>query len=312
MPVPRQDIGIGGPQGALEQAIAHGATIDEEVLMAGAAATIGGQGAIASQANPIAALVQTKRIVGEIAPENGGDPGQSSLRPWRLCGEAKRPPAVEVELKRDGFRAQSLTPHRLGYSHVLGSRRLHEFQPRGGGVEKISHLHARAVGAGKCCWRGAIDNPAVHPDRRRAPLITGPRGNGKTRHRPDRGQGFAAKSQGGDAKQVILAVCVGCELGGGVAFHREGQFAGPEAGAVVRHQNARQTSAVGLDFDPTRARVQGVLDQFLDHARRALDHFAGGDAVNQIRRQSADGHDRKTIATIPRLGRSNRHAQAHY
>ena len=39
-----------------------------------------------------------------------------------------------------------------------------------------------------------------------------------------------------------------------------------------------------------RAGVERVLDQFLDDARRPLDHLAGGDAVDDAFGQLADGH----------------------
>ncbi len=39
-----------------------------------------------------------------------------------------------------------------------------------------------------------------------------------------------------------------------------------------------------------RAGVEGVLDQFLDDARRPLDHFAGGDAVDHVLAEAADRH----------------------
>ena len=38
------------------------------------------------------------------------------------------------------------------------------------------------------------------------------------------------------------------------------------------------------------AGIDRVLDQLLDHARRPLDHLAGGDAVDEFPRQLADGH----------------------
>ena len=43
-------------------------------------------------------------------------------------------------------------------------------------------------------------------------------------------------------------------------------------------------------FDAPGAGIDGVLDQLLDGARRALDHLAGGDAVDQVMRQAADRH----------------------
>ena len=40
-----------------------------------------------------------------------------------------------------------------------------------------------------------------------------------------------------------------------------------------------------------RAGVERVLDQFLDRRRRPLDHFAGGDAVDEQGIEAADGHE---------------------
>ena len=41
------------------------------------------------------------------------------------------------------------------------------------------------------------------------------------------------------------------------------------------------------------AGVERVLDQFLDDARRPLDHLAGGDAVDHVLAETADGHGRE-------------------
>ena len=38
------------------------------------------------------------------------------------------------------------------------------------------------------------------------------------------------------------------------------------------------------------AGVDGVFDQFLDHARGTFDHLAGGDAVDDLFGELADGH----------------------
>src|SRR5882762_4764037 len=41
-------------------------------------------------------------------------------------------------------------------------------------------------------------------------------------------------------------------------------------------------TAVGENVDPAGAGVDGVFHQFLDHARGTFDHFAGGDAVDDL------------------------------
>jgi hypothetical protein len=43
-----------------------------------------------------------------------------------------------------------------------------------------------------------------------------------------------------------------------------------------------------VDGDPTRAGVDGVLDQFLDDGGRTLDDFAGCDLVREILRKTGD------------------------
>jgi hypothetical protein len=69
-----------------------------------------------------------------------------------------------------------------------------------------------------------------------------------------------------------------------------GSSSADKTAAVVGHQDAGQAAAMGLDLDPRRAGVDGVVDQLLDGAGRALDHLAGGDAVDGLGRQAADGH----------------------
>ncbi len=57
-------------------------------------------------------------------------------------------------------------------------------------------------------------------------------------------------------------------------------------------------AAVGEHVDAARAGIERVLDQFLDHARRALDHLARGDAVDEAFRKLADGHERDVVAIL--------------
>ena len=102
------------------------------------------------------------------------------------------------------------------------------------------------------------------------------RGDGEPRHRADRGQRLAAKAERTDLQQIVAV-----ELGGGVALDREREVGARHAGAVVGNADQPAPAAVGRDLDPRGAGVERVLDQFLDHARRALDHLAGGDAVDQ-------------------------------
>ena len=111
------------------------------------------------------------------------------------------------------------------------------------------------------------------------------RGDGQPRHRADRGQRLAAEAERADGEQVVAG-----ELGGGVALDGEFEIGARHAGAVVGDADQPAAAAVGDDVDAAGAGIERVLDQLLDHARRPLDHLAGGDAVDDCFRQLADGH----------------------
>ncbi len=75
-----------------------------------------------------------------------------------------------------------------------------------------------------------------------------------------------------------------------MAIHRQRQIGSGHAAAIVGNADPPPAAAIGENIDPAGAGVDGVFDQFLDHARGALDHFAGGDAVDDLFGELADGH----------------------
>ena len=62
------------------------------------------------------------------------------------------------------------------------------------------------------------------------------------------------------------------------------------AGAVVGDADEREPTRRRHHLDVARAGVERVLDQLLDHAAGTLDHLAGGDAVDGLGAELADGH----------------------
>ena len=79
-----------------------------------------------------------------------------------------------------------------------------------------------------------------------------------------------------------------------VACGLEGQreVVGRHPLAVVGDADEVLPAPLDRHVDPRRPGVDGVLQQFLDHARRPLDHLARGDLVDDRRRQLADDpHD---------------------
>ncbi len=61
----------------------------------------------------------------------------------------------------------------------------------------------------------------------------------------------------------------------------------------------RLAAVAQAHLDPRGAGVDRVFDQFLDRRRRALDDLAGGDAVDQDRRQQTDRHRRNLADRRP-------------
>jgi len=51
---------------------------------------------------------------------------------------------------------------------------------------------------------------------------------------------------------------------------------------IIANPDRRGAAAVQIDFDPARAGIERVLDQFLDDGGRPLDDLAGRDLVDQI------------------------------
>ena len=84
-----------------------------------------------------------------------------------------------------------------------------------------------------------------------------------------------------DAEQVVVAV----ELAGRVRRERQRQLVRRDAAAVVDHADQRPPAVFDFDDDLRRPGVDRILDQFLHDRRRPLDHLAGGDAVDERRRQ---------------------------
>ena len=290
VPVPRQKVGIGAAQGPLQQPVLHRAAVDEQILMRRIAARIGGQAGVARQAHPVPRLIDQQGVGLEVATQQGRQPFQPALVAGVFGGQAKRDLAVQRQGEGDGLVRHGLAFDLLRNGHGLGPFGLHELEPGGGGVEEVAHLDPRAVRAGEGGGGQGTGRAALDLDDPGFGLVTRPGGDRQAGDRADGGQGLAPEAQGVDAQQVHVAGVVGFQLGCGVALDGQGQFVFRDALAVVGDQDARQAPAVGLDLDIAPARVQGVLDQFLDGAGRPLDHLAGGDAVDGFGGEAADGH----------------------
>ena len=197
-----------------------------------------------------------------------------SLRPARS-------PVVSVKPTAGCAMASRLTTSEM--RHVLGPLALQELEPRRRRREQLAHLHARAGIERRRPHR--LLGAAVDDDLVRRAGVALPRLDGQPGDRADRGQRLAAEAQRGDVEQVLVG-----ELGGGVPLHRQRQVGRAHARAVVGDADQREAARRRHHLDLAGAGVERVLDQLLDHARRPLDHLAGGDAVDGLGAELADGH----------------------
>ena len=102
--------------------------------------------------------------------------------------------------------------------------------------------------------------------------------------RGDRGEGFASKAKRPHSKQVVRIL----QLAGGMARNGQIQFFRRDATTVIRHPHQLDPPLLQRDIDPSGARIDRILQQFLHDAGRTLNDFPCGDLVDDLRRQFAD------------------------
>ena len=160
---------------------------------------------------------------------------------------------------------------------------LEEFAPRRGVEEQVAHFHRRTDGM---CRR-------LDPRRHVATLgfylpgLLGAAGagrQGQARHGADGGQGLTAKAQTHHPLKVFQVA----NLAGGVTREGQRQIIRGNAAAVVTHAQQLDAALLHIDIDAFGTGVDAVLQQFLDHRCRALDHLARRNLVGKARAQQLD------------------------
>jgi len=187
-------------------------------------------------------------------------------------GEAKGPVRV----------GQAVVSHQRRDVGQLGRLRAQEFPAGGHVIEEVSHGDHRA--AAERGFFAAQHLAAGDLDARAGGLLGGAGFEQQARDRRDRWQRLAAEPERGYREQVLHIA----QLAGGMALEGQQRVVPQHAAAVVHH--ADQPPAARFHFHPQvrRAGVQGVFQKFLDHRRRPLHHFPGGDLVGHLVGKNAD------------------------
>ena len=196
----------------------------------------------------------------------------------------------------------------VGQLGLLGAQ---EFSAGGHVIEEVAHGDGGA--AAERGFFAAQHLAAGDFDARAGGLLGGAGFEQQARDGCDGGQRLAAEPQGGDREQVLDIA----QLAGGMALEGQQRVVAQHAAAVVQH--ADEPPAARFDFHPQvrRAGVEGVFEKFLDHRRRPLDHFSGGDLVGDLVGKNANAaHDAHYSlaprgATVPHGSPSRKPSQPH-
>src|SRR5204863_5526392 len=93
------------------------------------------------------------------------------------------------------------------------------------------------------------------------------------------------KAERADGDKIVVG-----ELRCGVPLDRKRQIGARHALAVVSDADQPSAAAIGENIEALCSGIDRVFHKFFDHARRALDHLACGNAVDDSFAELADGH----------------------
>ena len=195
-------------------------------------------------------------------------------------------------MKRTAGMRERQPLHRFGDRIRLGAIGAQELQPRRRSEEEVAHLHLRAGGAARRPWLALA--PALHLDRSRRAPRSACRDSIESRATAPT---EASASPRNPSVAIVersspASLDVQCRAtASGSSSRRMPPPSSVDADEAL-------AAAGGDHVDPPRAGVERVLDELLHHARRAFDHLAGGDAVDDMLGKSADGHRRRRLKQI--------------
>ena len=277
MAIARQHVGIGAAHRADQQTVLHRAAIDEQVLVIGHPAVEGRQARHPGEPRRSALQIDRHTILGQFARDDlGNAAGQSLARLYR-----QHPPSVMLEHEAHIGPGHRQSPDHIEAGGIFAARAAQELAPRRNLAEQVLDPDpgSRRQGCRPFLDQGAmIDHTPPALARRTGPAFQ--RQPGDTGNRRQR---LAPEAEGRDQLDMIVG-----QFGGGVAFQRQCHFCRAHPAAVVGHFDPAEPTLGQAHSDAARVRIDRVFDQFLERRRRPFDHFARGNAVDQVLGQAAN------------------------
>ena len=278
IPARHQQAAIGFLDGVAQSTVADPPAIEEEILELGGAAVAGGVGDEAVEAGPRILGVDLVEPILDLVAEEQAD----ALDQAGAAGDLVHQFVVVLERQMQVRLGEGDAGHDLADVPHLGGRRAQELAPHRRVPEEMPDLDPGPGRSVPESDRGQFAAMAVNLGSER--FAAGPRLERHLGDAADRRQGFAAKSHGADAEEVVRAG----ELAGGVVGEGEREVGGVDAAAVVDDADRLGAADFDVDIDSGGAGVEAVLEEFLDDAGGPFDHLAGGDLVDHRHRQLAN------------------------
>jgi hypothetical protein len=279
--------------GAVQRGVADEAPVDEEELLA---ARLAGEGRFADEAGDaydIRVLVDGHEalvVAGAEDAEDAGARGAGAQVVQLLAVRGQREGDVRVG-QSDPLEFIEAVPQ-------LDRIRFEEGPARRDVEEQVADGDGGAGGCRQGLGTGSVAALGLDAG---ADGIAGPAGaEVHPRHRRDGGEGFAAEPFREEGEQVVGVA----ELRGGVALEAADRVRRGHAGTGVDYVDQGAAGIREVDVDACGTGIDRILDEFLDDAGGALDHFAGGDLVRNMRWQHLDeallAHLRKPFSMPPK------------
>ena len=158
---------------------------------------------------------------------------------------------------------------------------LQEFETRRRRKEEIPNLNA--------CTEASSRRPRVRHiarldlDREGCLLPAWAAGDLEAADPGKRSKRLTSKAEAVDTDQIVIR-----KLGRRMGLDGEPEFVRRHTDAIIGDSDQPLAACLELDGNARRLSVDSVLNQLLYRGRRPLDHFAGCDAVDDVRWQDAD------------------------
>ena len=267
----------GVSDGPVQRRVANRAAVDEQIVAPPPARLAGQHGSPhpAAQAR-VFHLFQTR---GRLAAKAGRQPllERAGLEAVDLASVKRQGQAgVGKGQRKAGKGAQDMA--------VLGAQAAHEAAAGRGVVEHVPDLDTGADRRSGLALGGqSAGLKAVFG----AELVRSLAGQqSQAGDRGDAWQGFAPKAEGLNPGDIGGAG----NLAGGKTLTRQADIFGGHARTVIGDLDQPPTALLDLDSNRVGAGIQGVFNEFLDHAGRSLNDLAGGNLLLNVWGQNADFH----------------------